>query len=48
MTYTPPDDTLDNMQRMLDPMNPMDFFHACLRHDWLMASIKHWRCDVAF
>lgn len=38
----------DNMQRMLDPCNPLDFLFEDLRHDWLVVSIRHWKCDVAF
>lgn len=38
----------DNMQRMLDPCNPMDFLMSELRYDWLRASVRFWKCDVAF
>ena len=48
MTYIGTDDVLDNLQRMLDPMNPLDFLHSDLRHDWLLVSVRYWRCDVAF
>lgn len=39
---------MDNLQRMLDPMNPMDFMHESLRYDWLRCSVRFWRCDIAF
>ena len=48
MTYVTPDNELDNLQRMLDPMSPLDFMHLELRYDWLVASVRYWRCDVAF
>ena len=37
----------DNYQRMMDPCNPMDFLSFCLRPDWLMAAVFHWKCDIA-
>lgn len=48
MTYVTPDNEMDNLQRMLDPMSPLDFLEFGLRHDWLEASVRYWRCDVAF
>lgn len=38
----------DNLQRLLDPCNPFDFLQRELRYDWLRASVRFWRCDVAF
>ena len=48
MTYVTHDNELDNLQHMLDPMNPLDFLHSDLRYDWLLVSVRYWRCDVAF
>lgn len=48
MTYVTTNNELDNLQRMLDPMSPLDFLEFELRRDWLEASVRYWRCDVAF
>ncbi len=48
MTYVTPDNELDNLQRMLDPMSPLDFLEFELRRDWFLVSVRYWRCDVAF
>jgi hypothetical protein len=42
------DQDKDNEQRMRDPCNPMDFLFRELRLDWLEASVRFWRCDIAF